>query len=177
MKIGMIGAGHIGSALARHFADAGHDVAISNSRGPETLRELEAELGPRVEAMTAEDAARFGEVVVVSVPFKAYQDVPAEPLAGKVVIDTNNYYPDRDGHFAELDGDSTTSSELLARHLPGASVVKAFNAIRADSLRTKARPGEATRHIGIPISGDDPEAKQVVDDLLAEIGFDGVDAG
>src|SRR5204862_284704 len=83
MKIGMIGAGHIGSALARHFADAGHDVAISNSRGPETLRELEAELGPRVEAMTAEDAARFGEVVVVSVPFKAYQDVPAEPLAGE----------------------------------------------------------------------------------------------
>jgi 8-hydroxy-5-deazaflavin:NADPH oxidoreductase len=177
MRIAIIGVGHIGSTLARHFANAGHDVAISNSRGPETLRDLEAELGDRAQAMTAEDAARFGEIVVVSVPFKNYTDIPAEPLAGKIVIDTNNYYPSRDGHFEQLDNDTTTSSEMLAEHLPGATVVKAFNAIRWDNLRDQAKPGQATGHLGIPISGDDPEAKQVVDDLMAEIGFDGVDAG
>src|SRR3954468_23487430 len=163
MKIGVIGAGHIGSTLARHFASAGHDVAISNSRGPETLDELAAELGERVQAMTAEDAARFGELAVIAIPFKNYRDLPADALAGKIVIDTNNYYPSRDGHFAELDDDSTTSSELLARHLPGAAVVKAFNSMRSDSLRDKARPAGATGHLGIPISGDDLEAKQVVD--------------
>jgi 8-hydroxy-5-deazaflavin:NADPH oxidoreductase len=177
MRIGVIGAGHIGSTLARHFAAAGHDVVISNSRGPETLRELAAELGERVQAMTAEDAGRFGELVVVAIPFKNYRDVPADAVAGKIVVDTGNYYPSRDGHFPELDDDSATSSELLARHLPGAAVVKAFNAMRWDNLRDKARPAGATDHLGIPISGDDLEAKQVVDDLIAEIGFDGVDAG
>jgi predicted dinucleotide-binding enzyme len=177
MKIGVIGAGHIGSTLAGHFARVGHDVAISNSRGPETLSELAAELGERVQAMTSEDAARFGELVVVAIPFKDYEQVPADAVAGKIVIDANNYYASRDGQFPDLDDDSTTSSELLARHLPDASVVKAFNAMRWDSLRDKARPAGATGHLGIPISGDDLEAKQVVDDLIAEIGFDGVDAG
>lgn len=177
MKIGIIGAGRMGATLARHFANAGHDVAISNSRGPESLRELQAELGDRVRALTPEKAARFGELVVVAIPFKAYKDVPAQELAGKVVIDVNNYFPDRDGHFDELDNDRTTSSEMLAQHLDGAYVVKAFNAIGADSLRNKACPGAATGHIGIPISGDDLAAKQEVDDLIAEIGFDGVDAG
>jgi 8-hydroxy-5-deazaflavin:NADPH oxidoreductase len=177
MKIGIIGAGRMGATLAGHFASAGHDVAISNSRAPETLRELEAELGERVQAMTPEETARFGELVVVAIPFKNYKDVPANELGGKVVIDVNNYFPDRDGHIGELDNDQTTSSEMLARHLPDAYVVKAFNAIRAASLRDKARPGAATGHIGIPISGDDLAAKQEVDDLIAEIGFDGVDAG
>jgi predicted dinucleotide-binding enzyme len=177
MRIGIIGAGHIGSTLARHFAAAGHDVAISNSRGPETLRELAAEAGVRVQAMTAEEAARFGEIVVVAIPFKSYKEVPARELRGKIVIDANNYYPSRDGHFPELDDDSTTSSELLAQHLEGASVVKAFNSMRWMTLRDNARPGGATGHLGIPISSDDDEAKQVVDDLIAEIGFDGVDAG
>lgn len=177
MKIGVIGAGHIGATLARHFAAAGHEVAISNSRGPETLRELEAELGPRVHATTTEEAARAGDIVVVAVPFKNYVDSPVGALARKVVIDTMNYYPNRDGHFEELDSGTTTSSELLAQHLAGAYVVKAFNTIRWDSLRDKAQPAADGPHIGIPISGDDTAAKQEVDDLLAEIGFDGVDAG
>jgi 8-hydroxy-5-deazaflavin:NADPH oxidoreductase len=177
MRIGIIGAGHIGSTLARHFAAAGHEVAISNSRGPETLRELAAELGEHVRAMTAGEAARFGEIVVVAIPFKNYKDLPADELAGKIVIDANNYYASRDGHFPDLDDDRTTSSELLAQHLAGASVVKAFNSMRWTTLRDNARPSGATGHLGIPISGDDEEAKQVVDDLIAEIGFDGVDAG
>jgi 8-hydroxy-5-deazaflavin:NADPH oxidoreductase len=177
MNIGIIGAGHIGSTLAKHFVDAGHDVAISNSRGPETLRDLEADLGERAHAATVDEAARFGDLVVVSIPFKDYRDVPADAVRGKVVVDTMNYYPSRDGHFEELDSDRTTSSEMLAEHLPGAFVVKAFNSIRAGTLRDGARPGAGEGHIGIPISGDDLAAKQEVDDLIAEIGFDGVDAG
>src|SRR5690554_973058 len=98
MTIGFIGAGNIGSQLARLANAAGHDVVLSNSRGPETLRALVAELGPRARAATPEEAARAGDIVVVSVPLKAYRSVPVAPLAGKIVIDTNNYYPQRDGH-------------------------------------------------------------------------------
>lgn len=177
MKIGILGAGHIGATLAQHFVIAGHEVAISNSRGPETLRELETQLGERARAMTADEAARFGDLVVVAIPFKDYRDVSPDAVAGKVVIDTMNYYPARDGDFPELDSGETTSSELFQRHVPDAFVVKAFNSIRWDTFRDKARPGTTEDHIGIPISGDDLAAKQEVDDLIAEIGFDGVDAG
>jgi predicted dinucleotide-binding enzyme len=177
VKIGIIGAGHIGSTLAQHFVNNGHDVAISNSRGPETLRELEAQLGERARAMTVDDAARFGDIVVLAIPFKDYRAIPADAVRGKVVIDAMNYYPSRDGRLEELDSGWTTSSEIVRKHLGGAIVVKAFNAIRWDVLRDQARPGAAEGHIGIPISGDDEAAKQEVDDLIAEIGFDGVDAG
>jgi predicted dinucleotide-binding enzyme len=177
MKIGMIGAGHIGSALAQHFVNAGHEVAISNSRGPETLRELEAQLGERAHAASAGDAARYGDIVVVSIPFRDYRDVPADAVAGKVVIDTMNYYPQRDGNFEQLDSGQTTGSEMLQEHLPDSFVVKAFNSIRFDSLRDNARPGAEEAHLGLPIAGDDEAAKQQVGDLIAEIGFDAVDAG
>lgn len=177
MKIGILGAGHIGATLAQHFVDAGHDVAISNSRGPDTLRELEAELGERAHAATADEAARFGELVVVAIPFKDYPRVAPDAVAGKVVIDTMNYYPTRDGRFADLDSDETTSSEMFQRHVPDAFVVKAFNSIRWDTFRDKAGPGDAEGRVAIPISGDDQAAKQQVRDLMAEIGFDAVDAG
>ena len=173
----MIGAGNIGSTLARHFTAAGHDVMLSNSRGPETLTELVTELGERAQAGTVEEAAGFGDLVVVAVPFKDYRTVPPDAVRGKVVIDAMNYYPQRDGNFDELDSGATTSSELVAHHLQGAFVVKAFNTIRWDSLRDKAQLAAEGGHIGIPISGDDAAAKQEVDDLIAEIGFDGVDAG
>src|SRR6476660_1885559 len=116
--IGIIGAGHIGSQIARLAVANGYSVVISNSRGPETLSELVAELGPRARAATVLDAARSGDMVVVTMPLKNYTTVPVEPLAGKVVIDTNNYYPERDGHIPELDNESTTTSELLQNHLP-----------------------------------------------------------
>jgi predicted dinucleotide-binding enzyme len=177
MDIGIVGAGKIGGSLARHFVRAGHEVAVSNSRGPETLRGLVAEIGGGVWAVTAEEAARFGEVVVVSIPFGRYRELPTDGLDGKVVIDTNNYYPGRDGHFDELDDDRTTSSELLQAHLSGARVVKAFNAIHSGSLRDLARLSGNPERIGIPISGDDEEAKRTVAELIDEIGFDAVDAG
>ena len=177
MRIGIIGAGHIGGTLAKRFVDAGHEVAFSNSRGPETLAGLVEELGPRARAMTAAEAAQFGDLVVVSVPFGRYRALPREAAAGKVVIDTNNYYPRRDGHFEELDNDHTTSSELLQAHLSGTHVVKAFNAILWSRLRDDGRPAGDDDRLGIPISGDDERSKQTVAELIDEIGFDPVDAG
>ena len=173
MRIGIIGAGHIGGTLAARFVAAGHEVAISNSRGPETL----AGLVEGAQPMTAEDAERFGEVVVVSIPLGRYREVPTDAVEGKVVIDTNNYYPQRDGDIPELDDDSTTSSELLQTHLPGARVVKAFNAIVWTKLRDDGRPAGDPDRLGIPISGDDEQAKRTVAQLIDEIGFDAVDAG
>lgn len=177
MRIGIIGVGNIGGTLARHFARAGHEVAVSNSRGPDTLEDLVAELGEGARALTADEAAQFGEVVVVSVPFGRYRELPTRDLHGAIVIDTNNYYPGRDGHFDELDGDRTTSSEMLQAHLTGARVVKAFNAIPWKSLRDLARASADADRVGIPISGGDEEAKRTVAELIDEIGFDAVDAG
>jgi predicted dinucleotide-binding enzyme len=177
MRLGIVGAGHIGGTLAGLFVRAGHEVAVSNSRGPETLGELVAELGPGARALTAAEAMRFGEAVVVSIPLHRYTELATDGVAGKAVMDTNNYYPSRDGQIPELDDDSTTSSELLARHLRGARVVKAFNAIYWQRLRDDGHPPGDERRLGIPISGDDPEAKALVARLIDEIGFDAVDAG
>lgn len=177
MKIGIVGAGNIGGTLARHFAQDGHDVAVSNSRGPETLHELVTELGERARAVTPPEAVVFGEVVVVSVPFGRYRELPAEGAESKVVIDTNNYYPNRDGHFEALDSDRTTSSELLQAHMKGALIVKAFNAIYWARLRDLGRLPDDPERVGIPISGDDEKAKRVVAGLVGEIGFEAVDAG
>jgi hypothetical protein len=173
VRIGIIGAGHIGGTLAAHFVAAGHEVAISNSRGPETL----AGVVEGAQPMTVEEAERFGEIVVVSIPLGRYRELPTDTVEGKVVIDTNNYYPQRDGQIPELDDNSTTSSELLQEHLPGARVVKAFNAIVWTKLRDDGRPAGDPDRVGIPISGDDEQAKQTVAELIDEIGFDAVDAG
>jgi predicted dinucleotide-binding enzyme len=175
--IGIIGTGNIGGTLARLFTKAGYDVIVSNSRGPQTLQPLVDELGPRARAATAADAARLGDVVVVSLPFGRYREVPTDGLAGKVVIDTNSYYPDRDGRFPELDDDRTTSSELLAAHLGSARVVKAFNQIPWQRLGGDGRPTGAAGRTALPIAGDDADAKQVVAALIDEIGFDAVDTG
>jgi predicted dinucleotide-binding enzyme len=175
--LGLIGAGHIGSALARLAVAAGYDVVLSNSRGPETLTDLVAELGPRARAGTPEEAAAAGDIVVVTIPLARYREVPVEPLGGKVVIDTNNYYPQRDGHIGALDGESTTVSELLQAHLPESKVVKAFNNINYAMLPVLARPaGDAERSV-LAIAGDDAEAKQAVARFIDDIGYDVHDAG
>jgi predicted dinucleotide-binding enzyme len=175
--IGLIGSGHIGSTLARLAVGAGHDVVLSNSRGPETLTDLVDELGPQARAATPAEAAAAGDLVVVTVPLKAYREVPVEPLRGKVVIDTNNYYPQRDGQVAELDDESTTVSELLQAHLPESRVVKAFNNIYFGHLGTLQRPhGDPERSV-LAIAGDDAGAKQTVTDLLDDLGYDAYDVG
>ena len=175
--IGLIGSGNIGSTVARLAVDAGHDVVLSNSRGPETLTDLVAQLGPHARAATAAQAAAAGDIVVVTVPLGAYRRVPVEPLRGTVVIDTDNYYPDRDGHIAELDDESTTTSELLQAHLPGSRVVKAFNNIFFHHLGSLQRPAGDPERSVLAIAGDDAAAKQTVTAFLDSLGYDALDTG
>ena len=177
MTIGLIGAGHIGSQLARLAVAHDHDVVLSNSRGPETLSELVAELGPKARAATPSEAAAAGDMVVVTIPLKNINTVPVAPLANKIVIDTNNYYPQRDGHIAELDNETMTTSELLQRHLPASKVVKAFNHIQAAALTGDAQPAGTSNRRALAIAGDDAAAKAVVAKLIDQFGFDVVDLG
>jgi predicted dinucleotide-binding enzyme len=175
--IGLIGSGNIGSTVARLAVNAGYDVVVSNSRGPETLADLVHTLGPRARAATAADAAEAADIAVVTVPLKNYRQVPVEPLRGKVVIDTNNYYPDRDGHIEPLDDESTTTSELLQAHLPDSHVVKAFNNIYVDHLATLNRPAGDAERSALAIAGDDAGAKNTVAQFLDAIGYDTHDVG
>lgn len=174
---GFIGSGNIGSTVARLAVAAGHDVVMSNSRGPDTLSELVGELGEHARAGTPAQAAELGDVVVVTIPLKNYREVPVDELAGKIVIDTMNYYPERDGHIAELDTGSTTSSELLQAHLASAHVIKAFNNIFFQHLGALGRPAGSSDRSALAIAGDDAAAKRRVTELFDEIGYDTVDLG
>jgi len=175
--IGFIGSGKIGSTVARLAVNAGHDVVLSNSRGPDTLADLVAELGPRARAGTAQEAAAAGDLVVVTIPLRAYRDVPVGPLVGKPVLDTINYYARRDGNVAELDAGTLTSSELLQAHLPESSVVKVFNNINFRHLATLGRAAGDPGRSALPIAGDDADAKAAVAEFLDSIGYDAHDAG
>jgi predicted dinucleotide-binding enzyme len=175
--IGIIGAGNIGSNVARAAITQGYDVVIANSRGPETLADLVAELGPRSRAATAEEAAAAGDVVQVAVPLKAYRDVPVEPLAGKIVLDANNYYWERDGHFEALDRGEETTSGLLQKHLPTSKVVKAFNHIEAAKITSDGSPAGTENRRALATASDYPEAVEFVTGFYDAVGFDTVSAG
>ncbi len=175
--LGIIGAGNIGSNVARAAVSAGYDVVIANSRGPETLDGLVAELGPRARAATAEEAGAAGDVVVVTVPLHAVDKIPVEPLAGKVVLDTNNYYFERDGHIEALDKGETTTSEILQRHLPDARVAKAFNHIAAADIVTDGAPAGTPNRRALATASDHDDAVELVTRLYDELGFDTVNIG
>lgn len=175
--IGFIGSGHIGSQLARLAVARGYDVVLSNSRGPETLQALVAELGEHARAATPAEAAAAGDIVVVTTPLAAEATLPVEQLAGKIVIDTNNYYPQRDGHIAELDDESTTVAERLQKVLPTSHVVKAFNHIGAADLTRQSLPAGSSDRRALIVAGDDPDARARVAALIDEFGFDAVDIG
>ena len=181
--IGIIGSGNIGSALAGVSLDAGYDVVLANSRGPQTLTDLVAGLRNgdtaqgSVRAGTVEEAAAAADFAVVTVPLKAVPQVPAEPLAGKVVIDTCNYYPQRDGRIEELEDETTTTSELVQRHLPGSRVVKAFNHIYAADITARRTPPGTPHRRALAIAGDDASAKETVASYIDGLGFDVVDLG
>ncbi|HXT88807.1 MAG TPA: NAD(P)-binding domain-containing protein [Trebonia sp.] len=175
--LGLIGSGHIGGTVARLAVDAGYDVVLSNSRGPATLAGLVAELGPRARAAAGADAARAGDIVLVSIPVLAYPSLPAAALAGKTVLDTGNYYPARDGQIEALDDRSLTDSEYLAQFTPGARVVKVFNNIFFKHLQNLARPAGAADRSALPIAGDDAGTKGAVTAFLDSIGYDTVDYG
>ena len=175
--IGIIGAGHIGSQIARKAVQLGYDVVISNSRGPETLTELVTELGNKARAATPAEAAAAGDFAVVTVPLKNYRDIPAEPLAGKIVIDTNNYYWERDGHIPALDNGEATTSGLLQDHLPDSKVAKGFNHIMARQITTDGSPVGTPNRRALATASDHPEAAELVTRLYDEFGFDTVNIG
>ncbi|MCX4817593.1 NAD(P)-binding domain-containing protein [Streptomyces sp. NBC_01239] len=175
--LGLIGSGNIGTTLARLAVDAGLDVVLSNSRGPQTLSDLVTQLGPRARASTPPQAAAAGDWIVVTIPVGAIEAVPRDPLVGRTVIDTGNYFAPRDGHIPELETRELTDSELLQRHLPEAHVVKAFNNINYRHLRALPRPVGATDRTTLPIAGNDPDAKKHATELLSLLGYDSLDMG
>jgi 8-hydroxy-5-deazaflavin:NADPH oxidoreductase len=175
--VGFLGGGRIVGTVARLSVAAGYRVVLSDPRGSETLKDLVAELGLLASAATCEHAAEAGDIVVVRIPLSAYQSIPVEPMADKVVLDACNYDPRRDGHITDLDAGRITSSGLLQRHLSGSQVVKVFNNILAKHLRSLARPHGAADRSALPIAGDDDQAKATVTAFLDSIGYDVVDAG
>lgn len=174
MRIGIVGSGHIGGTLTRRLTELGHDVFVSNSRGPQSLGGLADETGAT--AASVEDAIGHGELLIVSVPVKVVPDLPTESFAGRIVVDTGNYYPARDGQIHELDA-GTPSTRWVAQHLRGARVVKAFNSIVAAHLGEGGVPAGSDDRIALPVAGDDGESKQIVMNLIDDLGFDPVDAG
>ncbi|MFF4731653.1 NADPH-dependent F420 reductase [Streptomyces mirabilis] len=173
--IGIIGAGEVGSQIARAALVNGYEVVIANSRGPETLENLIAELGPSARAARAADAAEAGDFAVVAVPLKVVNDLPVEELAGKIVLDTNNYMAWRDGHFDIIDSGEKTVHELRQGHLPTSKVVQAFTHIQAPRITTAGRPPGAPDRLALPASSDYPEAVELVTRLYDQFGFDTVD--
>lgn len=174
MRIGIIGAGSIGATLGRLLTQVGHDVAIANSRGPETLADLVNDV-PGLRALDAEHAAAFGEVAIEAIPYGRYKELPAEQLAGRIVVSASNYYPGRDG---EIDLDGRVDTELVAEHLVGSRVVKAFNTIYWEDLRNQgdtSAPRSDRR--AIFVAGDDADAKAVVAEIVEGLGFGAVDTG
>ena len=175
MRIAVIGSGKIGGTAAALFAAAGHEIAIGNSRGPASLASLIKKIGPRARAATVEDAAGFGQVALVAIPFGKYGTLPAAELSGKVVVDAMNYYPERDG---QIDFGTLTSSELVARHLAGARIVKAFNTMYFETLAAQGRPDRPIDgRLVLFVAGDDADAKALVSRLIEEIGFAPIDTG
>jgi predicted dinucleotide-binding enzyme len=177
MRIGIIGTGHVGGILADKFVRVGHEVALANAHGPESLDGMADRLGRRAHTATVPQAARYAEVAILAIPFGQYRQMPAGELVGRVVVDCTNYYPERDGHVAELDQGRTTSSEIVAAHLAGARMVKAFNTMSAEHIRDYEHCGGAEVLYGIPVASDDDGAKRAVMDLVEELGFDPVDGG
>ncbi|WP_300000419.1 NAD(P)-binding domain-containing protein [uncultured Cedecea sp.] len=175
MKIGIIGAGFVGRTIAKLAIQAGHQVMLSNSRGPQSLFSLKPMIG--CEIGTAAEAAIYGDIVVIAVPLTALGQLPVTELAGKALIDAVNYYPERDGQVAELDNRSTTTSEYLARFLPESKITKAFNAIRMPDLENDGLPAGDPQRRALPLAGDDLETKERVRRLYDEFGFDSLDAG
>ncbi|OZM79104.1 NADPH-dependent F420 reductase [Pseudonocardia sp. MH-G8] len=176
-NVGIIGSGRVGGTVARLAIAGGCSVVVSNSRGPETLTELVADLGPRARAATPAEAAEAGDLVVISVPVRAYREVPVEPLKGRTVLDTINYDPRLHGHIPELDAASITTSEMVQQHLHASHVVKVFNNIFFQTLRALARPRGAADRTALPIAGDAPDVKAEAARFVDAIGFDTVDGG
>jgi 8-hydroxy-5-deazaflavin:NADPH oxidoreductase len=175
--IGIIGSGHVGSNLAKAAVAHGYDVVLSNSQGPDSLAGLVSELGPRASAATPVEAAETGDFAIVAIPLTTIDQVPVEPLAGKVVIATINYFPQRLGHVPEIDDGTTTAPGLLQAHLPASKVVRAFSMIDAADMSGDGHPEGDPKRRALALAGDDRAAKRLVAGLYNEFGFDALDIG
>jgi 8-hydroxy-5-deazaflavin:NADPH oxidoreductase len=175
--IGIIGSGHVGSNLAQAAIAHGYDVVLSNSQGPDSLAGLVSDLGPRASAATPAQAAAAGDFAIVAIPITTIDQVPVEPLAGKVVIATINYFPQRLGHIPEIDNGTTTAPGLLQAHLPASRVVRAFSMINAGEMSGDGHPVGDPKRRALALAGDDPAAKRLVANLYNEFGFDALDIG
>jgi predicted dinucleotide-binding enzyme len=175
--IGIIGSGRIGGAVAKLGVDHGYDVVVSNSRGPSTLAPLVSTLGSRARAGTAEEAARAGDLVLLAVPLAAYSTLPADALAGKVVMVADNYYPQRDGQIASLDSGELTSAGLVQQLFPASLIVKVFNHIQSDHLASESQAAGTADRRALAIFGDSAQARSTVASLLDDLGYDAVDGG
>ena len=175
--IGIIGSGHVGSSLAKAAIAHGYDVVLSNSRGPDSLAGLVAELGPRASAATPEEAAAAADFAIVAIPITTVGQVPVEPLAGKVVIATINYFPQRNGHIAAIDNGTTTAPGILQAHLPASKVVRAFSMLDAADMSGDGHPRGDPKRRALALAGDDPAARKLVAGLYDEFGFDTLDLG
>jgi 8-hydroxy-5-deazaflavin:NADPH oxidoreductase len=175
--IGIIGSGHVGSNLAIAAVAHGYDVVLSNARGAESLEAVVAELGPKARAAAPEEAAAAGDFAIVAIPITTVDRVPVDPLAGKVVITTINYFPQRDGHIAAIDNGTTTAPGVLQAHLPASKVVRAFSMLDAADMSGDGHPRGDPKRRALALAGDDPAARQLVAALYDEFGFDALDLG
>ena len=175
--IGILGSGHVGGNLARAAIAHGYDVVLSNSQGPESLAGLVADLGPKARAATPAEAAAAADFAVIAIPITTIGQVPVEPLAGKVVIATINYFPQRDGHIPEIDNGTTTVPGVLQAHLPASRVVRAFSMLDAADMSGDGHPKGDPKRRALALAGDDEAAKQLVTRLYHEFGFDALDLG
>ena len=175
--IGIIGSGHVGSNLAQAAIAHGYDVVLSNSQGPDSLTGLVRDLGPQARAATPAEAAAAGDFAIVAIPLTTIDQIPVDPLAGKVVIATINYFPERLGHIPEIDDGTTTAPGLLQAHLPTSKVVRAFSMINAAEMSGDGHPQGDPQRRALALAGDDPAAKQLVANLYNEFGFDALDIG
>lgn len=175
--IGIVGSGHVGSNLAKAAIAHGYEVVLSNLQGPDSLAGLVSGLGPAARAATAAEAAAAGDFAIVAIPLTTIDSVPAEPLAGKVVISTINYFPQRDGHIAAIDNGTIAAPGLLQAHLPASRVVRAFSMINAAEMSGDGHPPADPKRRALALAGDDPAARHLVAGLYDEFGFDAVDIG
>jgi 8-hydroxy-5-deazaflavin:NADPH oxidoreductase len=175
--IGIIGSGHVGTNLATAAVAHDYDVVLSNARGAESLKGLVAELGPKARAAAPEEAATAGDFAIVAIPITTVDRVPVDPLGGKVVIATINYFPQRDGHIAAIDNGTTTAPGILQAHLPASKVVRAFSMLDAADMSVDGHPRGDPKRRALALAGDDPAARQLVAGLYDEFGFDALDLG
>ncbi|EOC0477776.1 NAD(P)-binding domain-containing protein [Cronobacter turicensis] len=175
--IGIIGSGMIGSQVARLAVSAGLNVIISNSRGPDSLRELTDELGPLSRATTTSELAAQADLIIAAIPLAAYKKLDADELAGKIVVDTMNYYPERDGIMPEIRTAEIASSELVQSHLHNSQVIRALNNMDWVRLRSRARPTNSPERSAVPVAGNVESAKRQVISLIETLGYDTVDMG